>query len=88
MNKSILTAAVVISILWAATAFAFGPDEGSRACDEKGSGYHHNAIWEKLNLSNEQKAKIDVIRTSVRKEIRPIREKMFDKSVELRRLWL
>ena len=88
MNKLILTASVIIGILFAATAFAFGPDEGSRTCDEKGSGHHHNAIWEKLNLTDEQKAKIEGIRTSAGKEIRPIREKMFDKSVELRRLWL
>jgi Spy/CpxP family protein refolding chaperone len=88
MKKLILTMAVIISILLAVTAFAFGPNEGSRACDEKGSGYHHDAIWKKLNLSDEQMAKIEGIRTSAGKEIRPIREKMFDKSVELRRLWL
>jgi Spy/CpxP family protein refolding chaperone len=88
MKKLILTAAVITSILLTATAFALSPDEGNSTCDEKGLGYHHNAIWGKLNLSDEQKVKIEGIRTSARKEIRPIREKMFDKSVELRRLWL
>ncbi|MGD0278693.1 MAG: Spy/CpxP family protein refolding chaperone [Smithella sp.] len=88
IKKLILTMTVVMSILLAVTAFAFGPNEGSRACDEKGPAYHHDEVWKKLNLSDEQKTKIEAIRTSAGKEIRPIREKMFDKSVELRRLWL
>ncbi|MGP8153487.1 MAG: Spy/CpxP family protein refolding chaperone [Smithella sp.] len=88
MKKLILTTVVIMSILLAVTAFAFGPNEGNCSCNEKGSCYHNDAVWKKLNLSDEQKAKIEVIRTSTGKELRPIREKMFDKSVELRRLWL
>ena len=41
-----------------------------------------------MNLSDKQKTKIEALQASYRKEIRPIREKMFDKSVELRRMWL
>jgi Spy/CpxP family protein refolding chaperone len=45
-------------------------------------------MFKKLNLSAEQKTKIEALQTSHLKEARPLREKIFDKSVELRRLWL
>ena len=80
---------MIIAVLFLAIpAFAFGPHEGKCSCNEKGFGYHHDAIWKKLNLSNEQKTKIEAIQTAIQKEMKPVRESMFDKSVELRRLWL
>jgi Spy/CpxP family protein refolding chaperone len=48
----------------------------------------HDSLWVKLNLSAEQKAKIDAIELVHRKEVMPIKEKMFDKSVAFRRMWL
>jgi Spy/CpxP family protein refolding chaperone len=53
-----------------------------------GPGYHGKDGFNKLNLSDDQKAKIEALVTANRKEVRPLREKMFDKSVALRRLWL
>jgi Spy/CpxP family protein refolding chaperone len=83
-----ILAAFVMGVLLAVPAFAFGIVEGPEAGNVKDSGYHHDAIWKKLNLTDEQKAKIEAIRTAAQKDIRPLREKLFDKSVELRRLWL
>ena len=88
MKKFTLITAVFMSLLLAAVAFASAPRENKCSCNEKSQGFHHEAIWKKLNLSNEQKTKIEAIRTAAHKELRPIRENMFDKSVELRRLWL
>jgi Spy/CpxP family protein refolding chaperone len=83
MKKITLTLmAITIGLLLSVPVFAMGPGEGMD------QGYHGKAGFNKLNLSDEQKAKIEALITANRKEIRPIREKVFDKSVALRRLWL
>jgi len=83
---------VVMGVLLALPAFAFGPSEGRYPGNEKGEGkghgYHRDAVWEKLNLSDEQKAKVEALQAANKKEVRPVREKLFDKSAELRKLWL
>jgi len=97
MKRITLTlTAIALGVLLTAPAWAFGPGggrgpgygrgEGSGPGD--GPGYCQSAAWEKLNLSDEQKAKIEALQTAHQKEIRPIRERMFDKSVALHRLWL
>ncbi len=72
-----------LGLLLSASAFAFGGprDDGSR-------GYCNEAGLQRLNLTDEQRTKIEALTTANQKEIRPIREKVFDKSVALRRLWL
>jgi len=83
MKKLTLTLmAITIGLLLSVPAFAFGPGGGM------GQGYFGNAGFNKLNLTDEQKTKIEALVTANQKEIRPIREKVFDKSVALRRLWL
>ena len=67
---------------------AFCPGLGCGPCEGRGPGYYENAGFNRLNLSDEQKTKIEALVTAREKEIRSIREKMFDKSVALRRLWL
>lgn len=85
MKKLTLTLmAVAIGLLMSVPAFAFGPGYGAGY----GSGYRHDANWAKVNLTDEQKTKIEALQTAYQKEIRPVREKMFDKSVALRRMWL
>lgn len=85
MKKLTLTLmAVAIGLLMSVPAFAFGPGYGAGY----GSGYRHDAGWAKVNLTDEQKTKIEALQTAYQKEIRPVREKMFDKSVALRRMWL
>jgi len=88
MKKLISTTVIFMSLLLTMPAFASGPDSGKCTCDDQDFGYHHSSIWQKLNLSDEQRNKIDDLWISVQKEIRPLREKMYDKSMELRRLWL
>ncbi|MEN6325524.1 MAG: Spy/CpxP family protein refolding chaperone [Syntrophomonas sp.] len=86
MKKLTLTLlAVAIGLVLSMPVFAFGPGDGMG----HGAGYHHHdSGWSQLNLSDAQKAKIEALQVAHRKEIRPIREKMFDKSVELRKMWL
>jgi Spy/CpxP family protein refolding chaperone len=80
--------AATLGILLTVPAFAFGPGEGRGPGGGMGPGYCGKAGFDRLNLSDEQKTKIEALFTASEKENRPIREKMFDKSVELRRLWL
>jgi len=83
MKKLVLVAMVVaMGVLLTVPAFAFGSREG------RGEGYCGKYLSWKLNLTDEQKTKIESLQTANLKEVRPMREKMFDKSVELRRLWL
>jgi len=83
MKKITLTlTAVALGLLLASQAFAWGPGSG------RGHGYCREAGLERLNLTDDQKAKVEALQTANWKAIKPLREKMFDKTVELRRLWL
>ncbi len=87
MKKLTLTLmAVVVGLFFTSQVFAWGSGYGA----SKGRGYEscREAGLERLNLTAEQKTKIEALQTSNNREVRPIREKMFDKSVEMRRLWL
>jgi Spy/CpxP family protein refolding chaperone len=83
-----------LGVLLTTPVFAFGPREGRGPGagygnpDGTGRGYYHHAGYGRLNLTDDQEAKIEALQIAHEKDIRPIREKMFDKSVELRRLWL
>lgn len=76
--------AVALGLLLTSQAFAWGPGPGIG----KGPRYCQEAGLERLNLTDDQKAKIESMRDANYKATRSLREKMFDKSVELRRLWL
>jgi len=87
--------AVVLGVLLTLPAFAFGPRGGNGPggfhrgnCPGGDRDYYSDTMFKKLNLTDEQKTKIEDLITAREKEIRPMREKMFDKSVQLRRLWL
>ena len=80
--------AVALGTLLTVPAFAFGPGEGKGPGGGRGYGYCSNPASWNLNLTDEQKIKIEALQDANYKAVRPIREKMFDKSVELRRLWL
>jgi Spy/CpxP family protein refolding chaperone len=83
MKKLALTlTAVMVGLLLASQAFAWGPGWGRGGCAYREAGL------EKLNLTTDQKTKIEAIQIDHEKAIRPLRDKMFDKSVELRKLWL
>lgn len=76
--------AVAVGLLLTSQAFAWGPGPG------KGRGYGscQGAGLERLNLTDDQKAKIEALQDANDKATKPLREKIFDKSVELRKLWL
>jgi Spy/CpxP family protein refolding chaperone len=87
--------AAALGILLTVPAFALGPggDSGPGGCYQGNCpggdrDYYPDKMFKKLNLTDEQKTKIEALATASQKEIRPLREKMFDKSVALRRLWL
>ena len=80
--------AVTLGVLLTVPAFALGSREGKGFGGGKDDGYCAQAGLSKLNLSDEQKKKMEALQTAHLKDVRPLREKMFDKSVELRRLWL
>ncbi|MDD4355648.1 MAG: Spy/CpxP family protein refolding chaperone [Smithellaceae bacterium] len=83
MKKIVLVlTAAVLGLLLASQAFAWGPGPG------RGNGLCRNAGLTQLNLTDSQKTKIEAIQDAHYKATRPLREKIFDKSVELRRLWL
>ncbi len=74
--------AVALGLLLASQAYAWGPGAG------RGKGLCRSAGLERLNLTDSQKTKIEAIQDAHYKATRDLREKMFDKSVELRRMWL
>jgi Spy/CpxP family protein refolding chaperone len=87
--------AVVLGVLLTVPAFAFGPRGGNGPggcfqgnCPGGDRDYYPDKMFKKLNLTDEQKTKIEALQTAHLKEVKPIREKVFDKSLELRRLWL
>ncbi len=85
MKKLALTlTAVALGLLLTTQAFAWGPGYG------KGRGYGpcREAGLESLKLTDAQKAKIEALQDANYKATKPLREKIFDKSVQLRRLWL
>ena len=87
MKKLTMTLmAVVVGLFFTSQVFAWGPGFGPG----KGRGYGNcrEAGLERLNLTDEQKTKIEALQTATEKELRPAREKMFDKAIELRKLWL
>ncbi len=85
MQKTrIVLMAVLVGLLLTSQALAWGPGPGYG----KGCGPCGQAGLERLNLTDDQKAKIEALQTATDKATRPLREKIFDKSVELRRLWL
>jgi Spy/CpxP family protein refolding chaperone len=88
MKKKLLVMTVMMSLFLTMPALAFGPGSGRCLCDDQGFMDYHRGILRKLNLSDEQRAKMEDLWVSVQREVRPLREKMFDASVELRRLWL
>ena len=83
MKKLTLTlTAVALGLLLTSQAFAWGPGKG------RGYGPCREAGLERLNLTDDQKAKIEALQDADDKATKPLREKTFDKAVELRKLWL
>jgi Spy/CpxP family protein refolding chaperone len=71
----------------AASTYAFGPGWGRG----HGGGYCYgpnDAAFSNLNLTAEQTAKINALRESHLKDVKPLQDKMFSKRGELRLLWL
>jgi Spy/CpxP family protein refolding chaperone len=85
---SMILMAVVMSLLLTSQVFAWGPGSGRGPGKGQGFGDCREEGLEKLKLTDEQKTKIESLQTATRRELKPTREKMFDKTIELRRLWL
>lgn len=87
MKKITLTlTAIMVGLLLASQAFAWGPGRGYGP--GRGGCYYQGAGLENLNLTSDQKAKIEDLQVAHEKATRPLRDKIYDKSAELRKLWL
>lgn len=81
---TLILTAVAVGLLLTSQAFAWGPGFGKG----RGDGPCRDAGLGRLDLTADQKAKIESLRDANFKATKTTREKIFDKSVELRRLWL
>lgn len=83
-KTNLLLIVLAACLLLTAQAFARSPQPGKG----KGCPPCREACLEKLSLTDAQKAKIETLQDGHHQATRPLQEKIFDKSVELRRLWL
>ncbi|HNQ65790.1 MAG TPA: Spy/CpxP family protein refolding chaperone [Smithella sp.] len=74
--------AVFLGLLLTSQAFAWGPGPGKK------SGYCRGVVLEELNVTEDQKTKLDALQLQHFKAVHPLREKIRDKSAALRKLWL
>ncbi len=85
MKKITLTlTALVLGIFLTTTAFAWGggPGRGGRDCKPYGE-----ARLDRLDLTDAQEVNIEKLRDAHDKATKALREKIFDQSVALKRLW-
>jgi len=88
MKKSVMTLITVIALTaFAASAFASGPGWGRGHGGGPCYGGDVTALSE-LNLTADQTAKINALRETHLKDVKPLQDKMFSKRGELRLLWL
>lgn len=73
---------VVLGVFLTTQTFAWGSGQGKR------SGHCRGIALEQLNLTENQKAKLDTLQNEYFNTVSPLREKIFEKSSELRELWL
>jgi Spy/CpxP family protein refolding chaperone len=85
LTMTLVTLFVVTAL--AASAYAFGPGWGRG----HGGGYCYgpnDAALSNLNLTAAQTAKINTLRESHLKDVKPLQDKMFSKRGDLKLLWL
>jgi Spy/CpxP family protein refolding chaperone len=88
MKKSVMTLITVFAVtVFAASAFASGPGWGRGHGGGPCYGGDVTALPE-LNLTADQTAKINALRETHLKDVKPLQDKMFSKRGELRLLWL
>lgn len=86
MKKLMVTAmALLVTAMIATSVLAFGPGRGPGygPCGRGDSGGYGG-----LNLAADQKAKMSELREAHFKDVKPLRDQMFAKRDELRKLWL
>jgi zinc resistance-associated protein len=85
-RRVIIVAGLLLIGLIATAALAHGGGRGHGGwfCEDRGM----MAGYSGLKLTAEQTAKMDALRDNHRKEVQPLRDKMFAKRSELRTLWL
>jgi Spy/CpxP family protein refolding chaperone len=89
MKKIVMTLITVIAVTaFAASAFAFGPGWGRGHGGGQCNYEPDTGALSKLNLTDEQTAKMNTLRETHLKDVKPLQDKMFSKRGELRLLWL
>ena len=79
---------LLMAVFVSTSAFAFGEGRGHGGWMKDGEKKCMSIEFKKLNLTAEQKAKLDVLKEECKKEAQPLQEKMMAKRAELRTLWL
>jgi len=88
MKKLVMTLVAVIAVtVFATSGFTFGPGWGR---GQGGGPYYGGGVTalSGLDLTAEQTAKINALRETHLKDVKPLQDKMFSKRGELRLLWL
>ncbi|MDD2671539.1 MAG: Spy/CpxP family protein refolding chaperone [Syntrophales bacterium] len=89
MKKVMIVATALLFLAAAASPTLAFHGKGRRGGPYAGSGVCGNpAAMQGLNLSADQKAKIEALRTAHLKEVKPLRDKLFSRSGDLKILWL
>jgi len=79
----------LLTVLISTGAYAYGGEGRGHGGWMDGNGKKcMQAGFKKLNLTAEQKTKIDALEGECKKEVQPLREEMMTKRAELRALWL
>ena len=91
MKKFTLLAAFMV--LFASFGFALAQPDDNQVDkkDRVARKYHHEGRWSpyrNLNLTPEQKAKLDALTESTQKELAPVRTELIKKRMELDLLWM
>lgn len=91
MKKLILAIGAILFVMVVSTNLRAGEYGRGRGymmpeTDRQQAGMH--TMYGKLNLTADQKARIEVLRDALRRDIGPLQEQMFSKRGELKQLWL
>jgi Spy/CpxP family protein refolding chaperone len=92
MRLTVVMVAILFSTIVSADLFAMDYGRGKGPGAGEAAGRHDRggefAMFAKLNLTNEQKARIRALREAHLRAVKPLQDQMFSKSGDMKLLWL